>query len=653
MPLPTNTYRRGAVYWWRRTLRLATGAHAPISLGLSLQTRELRIARGRAAAMTAHSETVRMSLYSRITTEGLTQDQQYRLFMDEMTLYRNALVHLVAEWQADHDFSALSDNDRDLQAYETLWRTFAQTGIVEQPTRAFAEENFVELDEEEAGRLRQLIIATPGLKANFAKETEAALARVNIAPSPANRALAGKLVMLARMVGAWSCRTGVEIGAIPGVVAEPPCAALNSSPPAPNPTAEDAPIASGEPNAEWLKMTPTEVAERFIADTPRMFEHRQGGKRASEQTGEQTLRQIRWAAELLERSLPPGRPLSVVGPDDLKTLDKWFDKLPITFGKSPADRASSMTLQRASERAIERVEAGDLTAADIGLTIPTCNKHYRKIAQIHKFLRSKSKAIPELDISGFTQPDRKDERAARTRYSVEQGQAIFALPPWTGCAGEDERLKPGNIIIHDSVFYVLLLVWYTGARREEICKLRIVDVDHVSGIWFLRIDTTETGRVKNTRAIRCIPIADQLVRLGFIHYVEALKAAGETLVFPELEPADGTKRKRGDVFYKLWWIYLAPLIPGLLRGQAMHSARHMVSDELKQQEIFLEFRNDLLGHKTNGGEGATRYPSAAALRTVLAIVNRIPVVTGHVADVGAADIRLLSSENRRQRPGRK
>jgi hypothetical protein len=98
MPLPTNTYRRAAVYWWRRTLRLATG---PKTLGLSLLMRELRIARGRAAAMTARSETVRMSLYNRIATERLTPDQQYRLFMEEMTLYRNALVHLVADGQAD------------------------------------------------------------------------------------------------------------------------------------------------------------------------------------------------------------------------------------------------------------------------------------------------------------------------------------------------------------------------------------------------------------------------------------------------------------------------------------------------------------------------------------------------------------------------
>jgi len=153
-------------------------------------------------------------------------------------------------------------------------------------------------------------------------------------------------------------------------------------------------------------------------------------------------------------------------------------------------------------------------------------------------------------------------------------------------------------------------------------------------------------------AERCIPSAEEVIRLGFVHYVDALKAAGETLLFPEIEPADGTKRKRGDVFYKLWWIYLKPLIPGLIRGQAMHSARHMVSDELKQQAIFLEFRNDLLGHKTAGGEGATRYPSAAALKTVLDLVNRIPVVTDHLPNVTADAVTLLKPDLRRQRPSR-
>ncbi|WP_150131783.1 hypothetical protein [Sphingomonas carotinifaciens] len=66
-----------------------------------------------------------MSLYTRIAEGGLSPEQQYRLFMDEMTLYRNALVHEVARWQADPQLRDLFDSDRDLQAFESLWGAFA------------------------------------------------------------------------------------------------------------------------------------------------------------------------------------------------------------------------------------------------------------------------------------------------------------------------------------------------------------------------------------------------------------------------------------------------------------------------------------------------------------------------------------------------
>ncbi len=54
---------------------------------------------------------------------------------------------------------------------------------------------------------------------------------------------------------------------------------------------------------------PVEAAERMIAETPRLLEHRRDGKRAKDSVGEQTLRQIRWAATLLQKSLPAGTPL--------------------------------------------------------------------------------------------------------------------------------------------------------------------------------------------------------------------------------------------------------------------------------------------------------------------------------------------------------
>jgi|GEM_PF-5119722 len=129
-----------------------------------------------------------------------------------------------------------------------------------------------------------------------------------------------------------------------------------------------------------------------------------------------------------------------------------------------------------------------------------------------------------------------------------------------------------------------------------------------------------------------------------------MRPAGERLLFPELVPGGDTKRKLGDLFYKLGWMYIAPIVPDLKRGQAMHSAWHMVSDELKDQAVFLEFRNDHFGHRGEGGEGETRYPAAALLQKLKSVVEKIPVVTGHLPD--QCKTSLLLAGLRKPRPMR-
>lgn len=398
---------------------------------------------------------------------------------------------------------------------------------------------------------------------------------------------------------------------------------------------------------DWLHCTPVEAAERMIAMTPRLLEHRKGGKREKDSVGEQTLRQIRWAAALLQKSLPPGTPMWRVTKADIVKLDKSFDQISVHYGKASGDHDLDRSLEEAAALFTDRVEAGDLPTDQIGLSTGTANKHFNKLGQIHSFMRKAVTIAEPIDFGEFTAPIDKDERDARLRYTREQGEAIFRLAPWTGCASTEERLEPGSKVIHDGLFYLLLLVWYTGARREELAKLMLDDVEERHGIDYLLIRPTITGRIKNKSARRVIVIADELIRLGFLRYVEAMRAAGETLLFPEFVPGGDTKRKLGDVFYKLWWIYIAPSVPDRKRGQAMHAACHTVSDELKDQEVFIEFRNDLLGHKGTGGEGMTRYPGRASLEKLKATVAKIPIVTGHLPD--QRTIRLLPQKMRQAR----
>lgn len=228
---------------------------------------------------------------------------------------------------------------------------------------------------------------------------------------------------------------------------------------------------------DWLHCTPVEAAERMIATTPRLLEHRKGGKREKDSVGEQTLRQIRWAAVLLQKSLPPGTPMWRVTKADIVKLDKWFDQLSVNYGKAAGDHDLGQSLEQAAAVFADRVETGDVPMDQIGLSTGTANKHFNKLGQIHSFTRKAVPIAEPIDFGEFTAPIDKDEREARLRYTREQGEAIFRLPPWTGCVGVEERLEPGTKIFHDGLYYLLLLVWYTGARREELAKLMLADVE--------------------------------------------------------------------------------------------------------------------------------------------------------------------------------
>ncbi|MEG3163988.1 hypothetical protein U1701_05215 [Sphingomonas sp. PB2P19] len=250
---------------------------------------------------------------------------------------------------------------------------------------------------------------------------------------------------------------------------------------------------------DWRMCTPNQAAERMIEETPRLLDHGRDGKRSKNGVGEQTLRQIRWAATLLEKSLPPGTPFWMVTKKETIDLDRWFDQLPVHFGRSIHDRDSAMTLEAAAADAAERIVAGDLAPEDVGLSTGTANKHFNKLGQIHKFMRDQVGRVAPIDFGEFTTAIDEDEREARKRYTRGQGEVIFRRAPWTGCAGTADRLQPGKNIVHDGLFFVLLLVW-TGARREELCKLMLDDIEerhgsNIAGIYACNPDCS--ARPKN------------------------------------------------------------------------------------------------------------------------------------------------------------
>lgn len=134
----------------------------------------------------------------------------------------------------------------------------------------------------------------------------------------------------------------------------------------------------------------------------------------------------------------------------------------------------------------------------------------------------------------------------RKPWREEAMRALFASPLFTGCRSPGRRYVPGNLVIRDALYWVVLIVAYTGMRREEICQLR---VEHLfrheeKDIWYfnlkapgLQLKTMKRRGKKNGRrdsgSKRWVTVPDALIQLGIIEALHKGREPNEQL-FPDL-----------------------------------------------------------------------------------------------------------------------
>lgn len=674
MPAIDNVTRRGAVYWWRRRIRFAALNLDPITVVtmVSLQTKEQVVARRRGAAMTGRSEVVRMSLYEKIEREGLTAEQTTSLFQAEMVRYRNMLAHQLTVLQTDGDDDVQARFAQMLAIYAALNGDFAVNGFADYMGIDYVggfDQRFSGLDEEARSHLSAILGRAGDLPNNLLAEARSLMSRVGI-PATEDRADNARRIMCeARAVAAAtyddpSVRDAASALALFGALAGSIVPSPANSVAAPHPTPEAASAPPSPPSGltseqqRHAAMTAVEAVEEYIRIKPKARGKadeatvtagpaRQVRKSTAKVWGNSQRRQFRAAAFLFGKS-NGGKPLVATTQDDLNDFYDRLNRLPSSHHKSP--RHEPMSLEGICIEAEMRLAKGEGGGVSIGLDVGTINRHFANLKRLCTWIAGKTPMGP-LDFSDFIlEEDDRDDRDERDPYTIEQGLELFRLPIWTGAVSLDERLKvlANGGIWHDAAYWVMPIVWYSGMRREEACKLLIDDIDEEDGIPFFNIRKTHAGTVKTATSVRKVPINSELRRLGFLDYVAAMKKAGEIYLFPEIIPGRGG-RTLGDVFFKNVWLNIKPHLTLVKPGQAVHSGRHMVSTELKMLQTFEEFRADLLGQKT-GGENASRYAGATRLQILLDIAERIPVVTGHLSD--ASKINLLPKALRQPRPVR-
>ncbi|MEQ5789406.1 tyrosine-type recombinase/integrase [Erythrobacter sp. NFXS35] len=639
-----NLTRKHGTYYFRRTIRL--GPDKPFRLRFSLRTTSRKRAALLAPAMTLICERLAMNMTAKLTADGLNAAQRAEIFRRQMLAERDRLevmhaqLHILAP--EDHD-----DIDKAL----ALRLDASELAAMDGASKGKVEDFLVARIDPKADDEPIVVMAWSDLAAAIAQDgaQDAAIARlaeIGIAQSALREAMARKVVNQARIAAIREFRQvlsnpGAAYAPVPVAGYEQPAQApLNGL--APHMTPAPAATTLAGP---WATMTPTAAVEKFFEHNPRT-----GGvdgtarRRSGEPWTEKTREQFRLPALLLEQVMH-GRPLAAVTHDDLVQLNTCFEKLHgPSFRKSPKHR--TMTIQEIVAETEDRVRRGEKAAVaaarrkgkgasqeadyadglsrdQLGLGLSTTNRHWSFLRQLTDWFNT-HQPLATLNYAAFIENDRRNPRDQRDRYTEEEGRQMFSLPPWTGSQSHERRMQPGNLLVHGAWYFVPMIGWYTGMRRDEICGLALDDIEVVDGLWQFNVRPTAIRRLKTVTSARKLPFAHELVRLGLPGYVTALREAGETMLFPELIAESG-KGTMGDAYYKTIWTKIAPALPFLKSGQANQSFRHTVIDAMKGAKVSPEVRADFAGHKLSS-QTEGRY-SKAHMALLREATHAIPEVT--------------------------
>lgn len=189
-------------------------------------------------------------------------------------------------------------------------------------------------------------------------------------------------------------------------------------------------------------------------------------------------------------------------------------------------------------------------------------------------------------------PDKRREDEIREACSNDDVKAIF------------EALQRDKKAFYESGryerFWLPLLGLYSGARVNELAQLSVEDVFIEDGIAAIRI--TDKGdplkRLKSESSRRDLPLHNHLLTLGFMIYVDNVKAQGHQKLFPNLKP--------GPKGYSHYFVakhftgkngWMRKKVPAVSDNITFHNFRHTVATQFKnaeEQELLID---ELMGHK--------------------------------------------------------
>lgn len=326
----------------------------------------------------------------------------------------------------------------------------------------------------------------------------------------------------------------------------------------------------------------------------------------------------------------------------LAALRDYFSLVPTNYGQSSRLRSLSVPELRAlGQKMLE--EADDDSGARVGLGAQTIRKHLGNLQTFRDFLAARGHSIVPFEMKGL-RPSKKraSELASLTpKPGPDKTELMFKMPIFSGCVSEVEMDLGGSETIHNSLYFMPMMLVYLGMRRAEAAGLMVDDVVETASGWAIDIRSNEIRGLKTPQSARMLPIPPELLRLGFLDYVEKVRSLGYRPLFPELcNPFDRKNADPGDRFYKNFNpLFVANATNGGPQWiRVLHALRHGHADTLKQNGVSPELIEDIHG-RDGASQTTIRYTNPAGLPLLKDLLSRYPVVTGHLEP---KPIRLLS-----------
>jgi site-specific recombinase XerD len=249
----------------------------------------------------------------------------------------------------------------------------------------------------------------------------------------------------------------------------------------------------------------------------------------------------------------------------------------------------------------------------LGLT--AVNKHIGRVNQIFNWASNTGYIDKNFAADLRLKDTRKTKLSKKLKDTYEEEDLItlFEKSPWFATELNDTlRHNPENI------FIPLLAIFNGGAKPTELAQLYTSDIKKYKGIWIIDFNNEDDKMLKDDYYnSRRVPIAQKILDIGFLDYVDYQKKQKSKQLFPQIVKYKGG----GTNFTNNFSIYNREHIT-TDKKKSFYSIKHLVNQTFKDNKVDLYVINDVTGHsygsdnKDIGTYGAGQMPENIMKETI-------------------------------------